>query len=55
MTMRPAVQFEESLLSARMAQLADDEDEEAGGEEGADGQGGEDFLVKDDGNDIDLR
>ena len=44
------VQFEESLASAKMAQLADDEDEPPPlvGD-------GSDFLLTDDGNDIDLR
>ncbi|GLC45042.1 hypothetical protein PLESTB_001462400 [Pleodorina starrii] len=44
-------QFEESLLSASMEQLADDE-EGGAAEEGDDGA---DFLLKDDGNDVDLR
>jgi len=44
-------QFEESLISAKMEQLGDEElpaDEEEGGQ-------GEDFLLKDDGNDLDMR
>ena len=45
-------QFEESLLSASMEQLAGD-DEEGGGADG--GDDGTDFLLKDDGNDLDLR
>ncbi|KAG2453740.1 hypothetical protein HYH02_001951 [Chlamydomonas schloesseri] len=46
-------QFEESLLSASMEQLAgDDDDEEAKAKDGDDGT---DFLLKDDGNDVDLR
>lgn len=44
-------QFEESLLAAKMEQLGDEEEEamEEDGDEGAD------FLLKDDGNDLDLR
>lgn len=42
--------FEESLLAAKMEQ-GGDEDEEVEGEE----SDGEDFLLKDDGNDVDLR
>ncbi|GFR43608.1 hypothetical protein Agub_g4705 [Astrephomene gubernaculifera] len=45
-------QFEESLLSASMEQLAGEDEEEGGAEEGDDGT---DFLLKDDGNDVDLR
>lgn len=44
-------QFEESLLAAKMEQLGDEEDE-AMEQEGDDGA---DFLLKDDGNDLDLR
>jgi pentatricopeptide repeat protein len=44
-------QFEESLLAAKMEQLGDKEEEamEEDGDEGAD------FLLKDDGDDLDLR
>jgi hypothetical protein len=49
-----AVQFEESLLSAKMALLAD-EGEEPGADEPAEGDVGTDFLLKDDGSDLDLR
>ena len=47
------LQFEESLISAKMEQMADDEDaaEEEGGEPGD----GENFLLTDDAKDIDLR
>lgn len=45
------VQFEESLISAKMEQMGDDEPD-ANGEQGGDG---EDFLLTDDGQDIDLR
>ncbi|GAX78150.1 hypothetical protein CEUSTIGMA_g5592.t1 [Chlamydomonas eustigma] len=53
-------QFEESLISAKMEQMADDEDNEEGGDEedaeAAVGIGsGEDFLLKDDAKDIDMR
>ncbi len=43
-------QFEESLLAAKMEQLGDEE--EAMEEDGDDGA---DFLLKEDGNDLDLR
>lgn len=46
-------QFEESLLSASMEAMAGDEDEEEGA--GAGGDDGTDFLLKDDGGDLDLR
>jgi pre-mRNA-splicing factor SYF1 len=45
-------QFEESLLSASMEQLAVDDEEGGATDEGDDGS---DFLLKDDGNDVDLR
>ncbi|KAG2493464.1 hypothetical protein HYH03_008281 [Edaphochlamys debaryana] len=45
-------QFEESLLSASMEQLAAEDPE---GPEGAEEDDGTDFLLKDDGNDLDLR
>ncbi|GIL47375.1 hypothetical protein Vafri_4209 [Volvox africanus] len=44
-------QFEESLLSASMEQLAGDEDDAMA----ASDDDGADFLLKDDGNDVDLR
>ena len=47
----PSHQFEESLISAKMEQAAD-EDEEAPALEDDDG---EDFLLKDGGDDLDLR
>mgnify|MGYP001807199139 CR=1 FL=1 len=47
-------QFEESLLSASMEQLAGDDEDEEGGKE-KEGDDGTDFLLKDDGNDVDLR
>lgn len=47
----PTPQFEESLISAKMEQAAD-EDEEAPALEDEDG---EDFLLKDAGDDLDLR
>ncbi|KAG1676470.1 hypothetical protein FOA52_002290 [Chlamydomonas sp. UWO 241] len=43
-------QFEESLIAAKMEQMADDEDEPE--DEGGDGEG---FLLRDDGRDLDLR
>lgn len=43
-------QFEESLIAAKMAQMDTGDDEGA-----ADGGDGTDFLLTDDGNDIDLR
>lgn len=55
-------QFEESLISAKMEQLASEEETEAVNplsmeevEEIEEGVGGEDFIFKDDGKDIDLR
>lgn len=45
------MQFEESLISAKMEQMGDEEPD-TNGEEGGDG---EDFLLTDDGQDIDLR
>ncbi|KAI8474630.1 MAG: transcription-coupled DNA repair protein, partial [Monoraphidium minutum] len=42
--------FEESLLAAKMAQMGDEEPPEQDPEDG-----GDDFLLKDDGDDIDLR
>ncbi|KAK3286689.1 hypothetical protein CYMTET_5767 [Cymbomonas tetramitiformis] len=47
------MQFEESMLSARMEALGDAADEDE--EELDPDDNGEDFLLKDDGNDIDLR
>jgi pre-mRNA-splicing factor SYF1 len=44
-------QFEESLISAKMEAAA----EEEGGEEGDDENDGQDFLLKDSGDDLDLR
>lgn len=46
-------QFEESLISAKMEQLADTDEE--GSEQMHADDSGEDFLLKDDGNDLDLR
>ena len=56
-------QFEESLISAKMEQLASEEETEGVNpasamdeeEEVEEGVGGEDFILKDDGKDIDLR
>jgi len=55
-------QFEESLISAKMEQLASEEETEAVNpstmdedQEVEEGVGGEDFILKDDGKDIDMR
>jgi pre-mRNA-splicing factor SYF1 len=50
--------FEESLLAARMAQLGDEGDDEGGGaagDAGTDAGAGDDFVLKDDGDDVDMR
>lgn len=51
--------FEESLISAKMEQQAGSDDEEGGGEEGGNGDKGDDdarnFLLIDQGDDLDLR
>jgi hypothetical protein len=47
-------QFEENLISYKMQQAAEDEDEEEPQANGA-GDDGADFLLKDDENDLDLR
>jgi pre-mRNA-splicing factor SYF1 len=49
------LQFEESLISAKMEQLAEDDDEEGGAKDGEEEGTGEDFLLTDDAKDIDLR
>jgi pre-mRNA-splicing factor SYF1 len=47
-------QFEESLISAKMDQMASDDEAGDGAAVDEDGSG-TDFLLKDDGNDLDLR
>ena len=46
-------QFEESLISAKMEQAADEEED--GGGVGGGNDDGEDFLLTDDGHDLDMR
>lgn len=48
-------QFEEALVQHRLSQAADDEDEPEVADANGPGDDGEDFLLKDDENDIDLR
>ncbi len=48
-------QFEEALVQHRLTQGADEEDEPEEAQENGVGDDGEDFLLKDDENDIDLR
>ena len=48
-------QFEEALVQHRLSQAADDEDEPEVAHANGPGDDGEDFLLKDDENDIDLR
>ena len=48
-------QFEEALVQHRLSQGEDDEDEPEETQENGVGDDGEDFLLKDDENDIDLR
>ena len=48
-------QFEEALVQHRLSQAADDEDEPEVADANGPGGDGEDFLLKDDENDIDLR
>ena len=48
-------QFEEALVQHRLLQAADDEDEPEEADANGPGDDGEDFLLKDDENDIDLR
>ena len=47
-------QFEEALVQHRLSQAADDDEPEEADSNGP-GDDGEDFLLKDDENDIDLR
>jgi hypothetical protein len=51
----PHPQFEESLISAKMEQMVDDEADAGDAGAGNDEDQGEDFLLTDDGKDIDLR
>ena len=48
-------QFEEALVQHRLTQAADDEDEAEEVQANGVGDDGEDYLLKDDENDIDLR
>lgn len=48
-------QFEEALVQHRLTQEPDDEDGPAEAQENGVNDDGEDFLLKDDENDIDLR
>jgi len=48
-------QFEEALVQHRLSQAADDEDEPEEVQANGVGDDGEDYLLKDDENDIDLR
>ena len=48
-------QFEEALVQHRLSQAADDGDEPEEADTNGPGDDGEDFLLTDDENDIDLR
>ena len=51
-TLHWCLQFEESLISHKMAQMGDESEDETPDNEEDDGKG---FLLSDDGKDIDLR